>query len=133
MEYEIKGDQNLKVVADGENDEAIALIGKAMERFVDITEEYNIAKAKYEDARYKLEKMFSVSNQEFGLKSVKNPYIGITYVQAIEGKTEIKKTINENKLKEDLEELGLSIEDYYIYEKKITGKRKESIKVTNND
>lgn len=116
---------NYKVVADYENEEAIVLIGKAMELFTDIAEEHNIAKAKYDEARYKLEKMFAKGNEEFGLKSVKSAYASVTYVPATDGK--IVKKLNESKAIAILKELGIDEEEYMDIN--VTGKRKESIRV----
>lgn len=132
MEYEVIDSNNkkCKVVAETENAEAVALVIKAMEIMSEIKEEYEPRKVEYEDARYKLEKMFGKGFKEFGLKSVKSPYLNITYVPASEGTTKVEKVLNEKKLAEDLESLGLSIDDYYIRSEKKVGARKESIKVT---
>lgn len=134
MEYSIvDNNTNYKVVSEKESPEQLAKLFKAIEIFTDVQEEYNIKKAQYDEARYQMEKMFSLGSSEIGLKSVKSKYLNITYVPATEGTVKKEKILNESKLIEDLESLGLSIDDYYIFQDKVTGKRKESIRVTNND
>lgn len=122
-------DKRYVVTSDKEDAEQIAKLVKAMNLYTDYVEEFDQAKIKFEDARYKMEQMFSKGNKDFGLKSIKSPYLRITYVPASEGTTKMVKELNTEKALRILEELGVDEEEYMDVVAKTTSKRKESIRV----
>lgn len=119
-----------KIEAASEAPEQFAQLAKAMDIYYDIREKYNTAKEEFELAHYRMEQMFGKGFEEVGLKKMGNKYMTVTYVPATEGNTKTVKEINVEKLRNDLEELGLNIDDYMMVQTKTTGKRKAFIKVS---
>lgn len=130
MEYQVKVNKSdYKVDAVGQDDEALALLTKAMESFYKKEIKYKAQKEQYEIARYQMEKMFGKGHTDFGLRKIAGKYISVTYIPASEGETTVERVFSEAKTRAILDEFGIDEEEHMEYVEKTTGKRKESIRV----
>lgn len=130
MNYLITNDDsNYQVDSSIENPEVIIPIAQAAEVFANIQEQYDIAKAKYEENKAKLEIMCKVANEQIGFKSLKGRYAKVTYIPATEGHEETEKVLDTVKMLNILVgELGHDPEEFYVEQTKTVGARKASIR-----
>lgn len=107
------------------------------EQYYELCQEYERIKAAYDLVNLRLTKEFGKGFEEYGLKSISNQYQTITYIPPTEGRveTETFEELNIEKLKEDLDLLGLDLKDYMETKtkEKVIGKRKGYIRRTNGN
>lgn len=130
MKYDVMiGNEKLSVAAETEiGSEQLAILQKYLESYSDLFEEYEIKKYEMETAKLQMEHMAEKLSNESGFKSLDARYYHLTYVKGSEGRTESVKVLDTGKMMRLLTEFGYDPEDFYTFEERTIGARKDSVR-----
>lgn len=106
--------QNYIVTSNEQNEEAMALIIKALENFYELAEKKEAIDFEFNNAKLMIEQMMEKAGTDFGFKSIKSQYYNAAFVPSTPPKEKEKPNIEA--IEKMIEELGMTRDSFFITE-----------------